>query len=257
MKKRILSILLTMCLLLGAVPVSADAASGPRIYVSDVTVTAGNYVTVYLRADNLVNVAAAEVDVYYDATALTLSSTSNGSLLSGAMSSLNKDEPGHIKLTAMTMTGISGSGYLFSMYFRAESTATPGKYPITLALGTFLDTNFKPIAPEGANGSVTVTKPVLTETFSLYRYLNKSTFQKGDLLTFQLTGSTSRPFVTGEFVFTYDYELFQYEDLVLENSLQKTDALWSVNSTVPGQVRVSYAANTPVADYYLDRKSVV
>ena len=52
MKNRILALLLTLCMLLSAVPVYAGAATGQLVSANGVTVTAGNTVTVTLKAEN-------------------------------------------------------------------------------------------------------------------------------------------------------------------------------------------------------------
>ena len=82
MHKRIIALWLCLCLVFLAVPVLAGAATAQQVVANAATVTAGNSVTVTLRAENFTDIATLEVYVYYDSSALTLSSTGNGSLLS-------------------------------------------------------------------------------------------------------------------------------------------------------------------------------
>jgi hypothetical protein len=89
MHKRIIALWLCLCLVFLAVPVLAGAATAQQVVANAATVTAGNSVTVTLRAENFTDIATLEVYVYYDSSALTLSSTGNGSLLSALRSPLS------------------------------------------------------------------------------------------------------------------------------------------------------------------------
>ena len=251
MTKRILALLLTLCLMISAAPVFAGAATGQQVSANAVTVTAGNTASVTLKAENFTNIAALDVYVYYDASVLTVSSTSTGSKLSGEQSSVNTAQAGEIKLSAMSLNGISGSGNLLTVYFQTSADCTPGTYPIEVAIGRAYDTNLAVATVGRANGSVTVNKPVVTETFKLYSSVSANTLQKGDVLSYSVRNSGWYAFVSGEFTVEYDRELFAFKSLELDPALTGEGAVYSVNSNVPGIVRIAYANDTPVSDYYL------
>ena len=252
MYKRIIALCLALCLIFAAVPAFAGAATGQQVTASAATVTAGNTATVTVKAENFTDVATLEVYIYYDPTVLTLSSTSNGSLLSDAQASVNTAEAGTVKLVAMALNGISGSGNLLSLYFKTTADCAPGTYPITVAIGNAFSVGFAPVTISAVNGSVTVKEQVATEAFTIYGYPSATTLKKGDTLSYRIaSASSSRQFVSGEFILEYDHEVFAFDSVVWESALTGKNALYSVNASVLGQVRITYANDTPVKNFYL------
>ena len=236
---------------MSAAPVSAGAATVPVVYTEKVTVTAGNTAYVTLRAENFDTIASFEVSAFYDPTIFTATGSWEGYLLSGAQTSVNTEVPGEVKLVAMKLDGISGDGELITLQLQAAASATPGVYPITIAIGNAYDTAFAPVSIGSRNGSVKVEEAVETEQFYIYANLDRWTIQKGEILSCQLANWSYQPFVSGDFLITYDHELFEFESVQLDDQLLGKDALYSVNSSSMGQVRVTYATNTPVQSYYL------
>lgn len=251
MIKRILALFLVLCLVFMAAPITIGAASGQQVRANAVTVTAGNTVSVTLQAENFDSVAALNVYIYYNPEVLSVSSTYNGRMLSGAQASVNTGVAGEIKLSLMALNGISGTGNLMTVYFYTNSDCTPGTYPIEVAIGEAYDTGLQPTVISGVNGSVTVNKPAETQTFYLYNYLDKSTLQKGDTLSYQVVNSNGYSFVSGDFTVEYDHELFAFDSVELDSGLLGEGAIYSVNSSVLGQVRVVYANVNPVSEFYL------
>ncbi len=246
MIKRTTALLLALFLILGAAPVYAGAADGQRVYANAVTVTAGYTASVTIRAENFSNVAALDVYIYYDAEVLGVNRTNNGSMLSGAQVSVNTAEPGTIKLSAMSLNGISGTGSLLTVYFSTYTNRAPGTYPVAVAVGRAYDTDLAETSISSANGSVTVNKLEQTETFSLYAYSNQYSLGKGELLTYSVENRGYQAFVSGEFTVTYDHEVFAFDSLQLDEALTGEGAVYSVNSAVLGQVRIAYATDEPV-----------
>ena len=250
MIKRGIALLLALCLIYSAAPVYAGAASGQKVSANAVTVMAGHTAYVTLKAENFQNIAALDVYVYYDAGVFTVSGTSNGSMLSGAQASVNTAEAGTIKLSAMALNGINGTGTLLKVYFETAVNCTPGTYPITVAIGRAHDGNLAQASIQSANGSVTVNKPVATESFYLYDVVNTDYLKKEDILAYQLY-SQYQSFVSGEFTVEYDHELFAFDAIELDAALTGEGAVYSVNSSVLGQVRIAYANDTAVSAYRL------
>ena len=251
MNRRILALVLALCMMISAAPVCAGAADGQQVTANAVTVTAGNTATVTLKAENFSNIAALDIYVYYDAQAFTVSGTSNGNMLSGAQASVNTATAGEIKISAMALNGINGTGTLMTVRFTTQSTCAPGTYPITVAVGRAYDGNLAAATVGSINGSVTVNKPVQTEYFNISSSVNKSTLQKDDVLSYTLQNSGSRAFVSGDFTVTYDHTVFAFESLELAAGLKGEGAVYSVNSSVLGQVRLTYAATDPTNSYNL------
>ena len=145
MMKKILALLLSLSLVLSAAPVFAGAAQGQRVVAGTSSANAGGSGSLTLKAENVTNIASMEVYLYYDPTVLTVTGTSNGSLLSGAQVSVNTGEAGTVKLVMMSLNGVSGSGNLLTVSYQIRSACTPGTYPITVAVGGAYDTQLKPV----------------------------------------------------------------------------------------------------------------
>ena len=251
MSKRIIALFLSLCLILSAAPAATGAATGQQVTAGAVTVTAGNTASVTLRAENFDSIAALDVYVFYDPAVFTVSSTYNGSMLSGAQTSVNTGESGKITLSAMSLNGISGSGNLITIYFNTSATAEPGTYPITVAIGRAYNSSLQPVTVGGVSGSVTLNKPVETQPFTIHSYTDKSTLRKGDVLSCRIANGGWNSFVSGEFTVEYDHEIFALDSVDLDPSLLGEGAVYSVNPSISGQVRIAYANSEPVDNFYL------
>ena len=251
MKKRITALLLALCLILSAAPVYAGAATGQQVSANAVTVTAGNTAYVTLEAKDFENIAALDVYVYYDASVFTVSGTTNGNMLSGAQASINTAVAGEIKLSALALDGMNGTGTLLTIRLSTAWGCAPGTYPIIVAVGRAHDGNLAEAVISGADGSVTVNKPAQAEYFYLYGDVSASTVRMGDTLSCYVYNSNSYSFVSGEFIFNYDHELFSFDAVTLAAGLTGEGAIHSVNSSVLGQVRIVYASDKPVSPHLL------
>jgi len=251
MNKKVIAILLTLCMLLTAAPIYIGAAEGATVTASKVSVTQGSSVSVTVRAENFQSIASLDVFIYYDGDALSVTGTSNGGMLSGTQASVNKSKAGEVKLSAISLDGINGSGNLLTVTFKASDSAE-GVYNIRIAIGDAYDTALSPAAITAADGSVTVNKRVQSETFSIYANYNKNQLSKGDELTYSVVNSSySRKFASADFVVEYDHEVFEFVSAELESALKCEGALYSVNSQALGQVRITYASTNVVSASYL------
>ena len=254
MYKKIIAMLLILCLVLGAAPIYVGAAGGGGITASDMTVTAGDHFTMYIRAEDFLSVASLDLYIYYDAEALSVSSASSGSVLSGTQYSVNTSAAGTVKLSAISLNGINGSGTLLSISFQANGNAKAGTYPVRIAVGDAFDTMLSPIAIKSTDASVTVNERVQTEEFSIYGYPENyiSTYSKGDILNYKICSSySSRSFTGADFIVEYDHEIFELVSVELSSALKSSDAIYSVNTNTLGLIRISYAAVTAVSAYDL------
>ena len=248
MRKRILAWLLTLCLVLSAVPASAGAAAGQEVTADSVTVAAGNTATVTIRAANFKSIASLELFIYYDASVLTLNSASNGELLAQALTSVNTNEVGTVRANVAWGNGISGSGTLLTLSFRTSADAAAGTYPIKVAIGDAYGSDLSAATIGSTNGAVTVQRPTPTERFTLYAGVNQTTLQKDDVLTYRVQNSRSLSFASGDFTVTYDDTLFALESVEPDSSLK---GQYSVNSSILGQVRFVYAGSEATSAYTL------
>ena len=88
MRKRIIALILTIGLLLSCLQITTIAADAAVVVAEDCSVTQGGYAYVYLRAKNFVNVAALDIAIYYDSSAMSIDYTSNSSFLNSSGESL-------------------------------------------------------------------------------------------------------------------------------------------------------------------------
>lgn len=120
MKKRLFSLLLALALLLGAVPVRAGAEGSPLIRCTDVTAQQQSYAHFSVEAEELQNLAALELTIYFDPQVLEFQYANAGWLLSSEIVSIHQGE-GFVTLTAASIGGISGAGTLLELAFTVRA----------------------------------------------------------------------------------------------------------------------------------------
>jgi hypothetical protein len=227
MKKRILSLLLALTLVVGMLPVNAWAEGAATITVSNRETYAGNSFSITVSAQDLDSLASLDFTLYYDADVMTVNSTSNGNLLSNAIVSVNRNMAGRIALSMTHLDGISGSGTLLTVNFTVSQNAEPGEYPVRLTVGDAYDTFLDPVTIRGTDGKVTVKERTQTApSFYLYSYPDRSTVQKGDVVTINLCSSSGYPFSSADFTVEFDRDLFQVETVTLSNALAVEGAVY-------------------------------
>lgn len=247
MHKRIIALCLALCLIFAAVPAHAGAATTQTVSANQVSVNAGNSVTLTVTAENFVDVASLDLFIYYDAAALTVTGTYNGYMLSGTQADVNTATPGEVKLSAISLDGINGSGTLLQIYFQTNADYV-GTYPIKVAVGDAYDTSLEATQILATDGSVTVKASQQQETFLVYTNTDRWSLQQEDVLTVRMTnGYSYQAFVSADFTVTYDPEIFALESAELDTALLTEGAIYSVNSSILGQVRISYASTEPVS----------
>ena len=251
MAKKIIASLLILCLLISAAPIYIGAATAATVTASDTDVYQGNYAYVYISANDFKGIASLDLYVYYDSSIMSVYNTSNGSILSAAQSSTNTSKAGTIKLSAISLDGISGSGDLMTVTFAINSDAPAGEYPVRFAIGDAYDTSLSPATIKCTNSKITVKERVVNETFYISGYSRSSTYSKGDILEYKLRNTSYYSFTGAEFIVEYDHETFEFVSAELGSGLMNGSAIYSVNSQALGQVRITYASVDPAYDYYL------
>lgn len=255
MKKRILSLIAAFAVVLTAFQVSASADT-PAVTVKNAAATAGGYAYVYIDASGFTNVAGLEFNIYYDSSAISVSSHSNGYLLSSSNVSVNTAVSGTLALSAVSVEGISTSGQdsyynrLLTVCFKLNYDCKTGQYPINIAVGEVYDGDLSPVNVSGVSGVITVSAAA-TETFNLYGSASSSPLHEGDEWTLTVNHNTSQTFSGADFSVEYDRELFGVEAVELSSGLKTEGAVYSVNTSVEGLVKISYAAVAPVSSYSL------
>ena len=235
-------------------PVYAGAAQGAEVSAGTLTLYPNGSGTIAISAKNFSGVASLDVYITYDSRVLTVTGSSAGSFLRNAQTSINTATPGQVKLSTIALNGLSGSGTLLYLYVQAAQDAPAGEYPISVAIGDAYDTMLSPTAVSGVKGSVTVNAPAQQEiAFRLYGYTGASTVSQGDTFTYYLCNSYNYSFASADVTITYDPVLFAVEEVTLDSNYANENAIYSINTATPGQIRITYASTEGASYYYISR----
>lgn len=252
MKKRMIALLLALTLLLPLLPRAALAEQGPAVSCGSTSVYPGNWAYLGVEASGFSAVASLDVTVRYDSSALNLISADAGYLLSGCLVSVNTDTPGVITLSCTALDGLNGSGTLLDLQFEIPAGTEPGRYDVTVAVGDAYDTGLQPVAIGSVSGAVTV-QPRQETAYPFYFWCDPDNYrlEKEDVLTLAVLNNHGHTFVSADFTVEFDPELFQVENVSLNPGFAVEGAVYSVNTSIAGCVRLVYASNVPVNSYEL------
>jgi hypothetical protein len=126
------------------------------------TVSTGSVFNVDVNIANVSDLYGYQFDLNFNPSFASAVSSTEGSFLSKGGSTffipgINDNVHGVVSATADTLTsavpGVSGSGTLAVFTFDAIK---PGRSPISISGGTFLDSAFKAISTQSTGGSITV-----------------------------------------------------------------------------------------------------
>ncbi len=251
--KKIISVFCIFLIVLSAVAVvPAAAADTAVISANDITTYKGYTVSVNIRAENLSNVGSLDIAIYYDSSVVTLKEVKNGTLISGCLVSNNKDVVGVVSSSIASLTGLSGSGTLLTLSFTVKSDCAAGKYPIVVTVGDAYDVNLQALAIESPPASLTVKDNVVqTQTFSLSASATPTSVLSGNITTVSIRNSNGYSFMSGDFIFEYDRDLFVLESAELNSALKTENAVYSVNTSTAGYIKISYISTVATSSYNL------
>ena len=249
MKKRLLCLFLALALILGSVPAQAAAAGGPTIRCGSESVPQQHYVYLPVEAEELENLAALELTIYYDPQALEFQHADAGWLISNEFVSIHHTE-GVITLTAASVGGVSGSGTLMNLSFTVRADCPPGRYPLAVAVGEAYDTGRKPVSIAARNGSITVTEyaPSYSE-FRLGMELDRSTLSPGETLTVTVNNEWWYSYASFDLSVHYDASMFRLVNAAIPEEFERQNAVYSLNTATDGLVRLSCACVNSLWEY--------
>ena len=239
--KKLFALIIALALLLTLAPTSVGAVGNGRIVAYDHEDSQGDTFWMEIHAEDFIDVASLDLYIYYDSSVLTLLEAETGDLLQGCISSVHKDHPGQIVLSTISLDGIHDFGRLLNLCFQVKDEAQLGAYPIRLALGNAYDTALQPITLTTQNGTITIRERQADKEYFWFS-VSVSSFaaKQGD--RFVMDYYTGTPFVSGEFILTYDPELVRLETAKISDELQQYGALVSINTATLGMIRVTCAS---------------
>jgi len=224
----------------------------PRVVASNGETTAQNSAYINVSAQNFVDVGGLEVFIFYDANLFEINSYWTGSLLNDAYSTFNVSESGKLALNTIALNGISGSNDLFSFYLYVKMGVPEGQYPITIAIGDAYSKTLEPISIETQKFYINVKKTAVQyDTVDIYSYQNLSQAKQGEIVEISYETWNGYNFASADFELSYDENLFKLKSIDLGYELKNaTSAVYSVNDSIDGYVKVSYAALSGVYSAY-------
>ena len=251
MKKRITALVLVVLLLFLTFPITSFAANSAQVVAENYTASQGGYAYIYLRANDFVDVAVIDIELYYDSSVMSVHYVSNGTLFNGASVSTNTSVDGTVKISAMSVKGFNSttsnySNRMMTVCFKIKADCPIGNYPIAVTVGHAYDNNFTPVDISGVNGVVTVTKAA-AQNFPIYGTISNSQVQTGDTLSINVYHSSSYKFASADFHIEYDRELLKFNSIELDSKLLAEGAVHSINSANPGIVVISFASTNAVS----------
>lgn len=246
MMKKFIALVLGVAVFFTAIPaftLQAEDTISPGLSVSTTTVTAGNSVSVYVNAQNWEKLAGLNFAIHYDSSALQVSNTYNGSLVSSAVVDVNKSAAGVVQASLISLDGISGSGQVLRIVFSSLSVATPGDYDLELVVSEAYNTGFEDITISKTSGKITVNERTATETqVSFLAVPSKTALETSEEFTYQIKSTYSiGNLAGGDYEIRYDAEYLEVVDVTLGMPFTTSTAVTSINSNTAGYIKVSHA----------------
>ena len=223
--------------------VSVAHAADAQITISSAATTRGGTCSVTVTGENLSNLTSLELIIAYDASALTVTGTSTASM---DIATADAKTPGFVRYSGISMDGISGTKDLLTISFLVAADADIKAHTIQA---------FVVGATAMQNGSdQRVTLSVQTGVISVeaqkkiyfYSSVSDSAIESGDEVTLTIYSYTLQGLAAGQFVFSYDSSLFEYQTFTLLDAMKNAEHTYSVNA-VAGRVMVSYILDGEVS----------
>ena len=169
--KRMVCILLSTVLLLSLCGVSA--AQQGRVYINDVSASAGDTVTVRVMTENVTACCGGSFTIVYDNDLLALDSCEKGSAMNGISPYINTSyAENKIRITWMSGNTLT-NGSICALAFRVKDTAASSAYVKVEEL-KLSDINGDGIAASSESGYVVIGKGSLAVTdVSLFDFENR------------------------------------------------------------------------------------
>ena len=247
MRKRLLSLILILALVWGMFPAPAAAADGAQITCSAAEAAPGDDISIEISGSQFENLAALELELYYDADALTFQSHRTQWMLDDAIVSVNTATPGVISLSFACAEGLTGDGPLLSLSFTVADDCPAGKYPLTLAAGEAYDVSLSPVSVSAKSGSITVAEQAPSYgVFYLGLELSTDTLAPGETLTATVCNEWYCGFASCDLTLHYDASMFRLESAAVAPELESAGAIYSLNTATPGLVRLSWVSSEQI-----------
>lgn len=236
---------LLCALALAASLVPAVYAAGPLVGISSAAVTPGGVCSVTVTGENLSALTSLELMIAYDSAAFTVTETAAASM---DIATADSNTAGFIRYSGISVDGISGTKDLLTITFLAAAGADTRDYTISVfvagatALSGGSDQN---VTVSVQNGTVTITEQ---KQLYFYSSLSGSSVSAGDEVTMTVSCYAVNGLAAGQFVFSYDSSLFTYESFTLLDPMKAAEHTYTINTSSPGRIMVSFISDSAVSN---------
>ena len=188
--------------------------------------------------------------IYYDVEDFTLNSCSKGYKLNNEYVDINTATAGEIVVEVISLNGISGDGNLIYLHFSTNANSIGTKY-IDIAVGEAYGKDLQAVEISSQNCKVVVNEPQNTvkNVYFGSSSLGLDYFQN-DTFKINYIYSSSYSFVSADFEVEYDNTKFELISCSLgENLTSASGAIYSVNDSISGYIKISYASLNNLQTY--------
>ncbi len=117
---------ISVCILVAAALIFSVCRPTPAFAVSTVTISSSGNGVYLLQGSGIEDAAALEINISYDAATLSNPRVVEGPLVAGAMTAVNPNIPGTVRIVMIRLTPFRGSGVIASVTFDLTG-ASPGR----------------------------------------------------------------------------------------------------------------------------------
>ena len=250
MRKPLSALLAVLCIftavLLLALSASAEGERSAYATTSSASVQQGSYAYLYVYVNDMTDLSALNVSVYYDASKVTVKSTSNKVAatlydITTASESVNASYIFDGKSTAT-------QAQLFSIYYQVNSTAEPGDTYFDVVVTEAYDAALNDITFRGSRCPLAITQKPASQQSCTITSTATHTTAVGEEFELSYRLSTYQ-IASGELSIQYDRELF--EVVAVTPGAFLSDKIYDVNTALDGEVYLSFVGTAYKSNYDL------
>ena|GEM_PF-4641547 len=228
-----------------------EASPTPSLLVTSGTGYPNDTVHIVVEISAITDLSALSFEIYYDATYLDLYASSTSEWLSNASTSLNHTVAGVFLFSFASNTPLTGSGTLVNLWFNIDAFSPLGDHNLTLVIGEAYDVSLLPITITGTHGTIHVIERTIAFE-SIYIHTGYDTREQsyGDIIQIDYSASQLKYLSAGDFTLYYDATKLEYIGYEMGGNFDLPYVLHSMNDTIPGYLKLSFAASQGIQYSY-------
>jgi hypothetical protein len=223
-------------------PQVIDANPNQLITLSSTSVQTGQRARIFIRGQNLNQLEAFQLQIFYDETQLTVArSYTYNSISSNGSSVINTAQEGIVSISFVGTSALSGSANLFYLDFDVKTDAKIQNNPLFIGINEALGSHLQPVELGASRGNIEVTERSITlRNAPLSTSINQSRVEEGDTFTMSLNLNHSVLKSAGSFDVFYDDEVLSLVSTTTGQFPSNSETLAIVNDQFRGKVHFSF-----------------